>query len=173
MLRAINDVNLAKFLAFDLPLFKGITSDLFPGVVLPEIDYKNMHKCVEDKLKELNLQKIDYFCEKIIQLYEMILVRHGLMVVGLPFAGKSSCIKVLAGALTLLNERGFMNENKTVITIINPKSITMKQLYGFNDEISHEWTDGVLAVKFRAFAKAEDPDRKWLVFDGPVDAVWI
>ena len=57
MLRAINDVNLAKFLAFDLPLFKGITSDLFPGIVIPEIDYKNMYECVEIKLKEYKLQK--------------------------------------------------------------------------------------------------------------------
>lgn len=109
MLRAINDVNLAKFLAFDLPLFRGITSDLFPGVVLPEIDYKNMYECIDIKLKEYNLQKTDYFIMKVIQLYEMILVRHGLMVVGLPFSGKSTCIKVLQGALTLLNERGQMN----------------------------------------------------------------
>ena len=42
MLRAINEVNIAKFLAFDLPLFMGITSDLFTGIILPSIDYKHM-----------------------------------------------------------------------------------------------------------------------------------
>lgn len=71
-----------------------------------------MNECIDDTLAKLNLQRVPYFVEKIIQLYEMILVRHGLMVVGMPFSGKTSAIKVLAGALTLLCERKQMNENR-------------------------------------------------------------
>jgi dynein heavy chain len=40
----------------------------------------------------------------------MILVRHGLMVVGLPFSGKTSIIHVLAEALEILFKKGKMNE---------------------------------------------------------------
>jgi len=113
MLRAINDVNLAKFLAPDVPLFKNITSDLFPGIVLPEPDYTHLIACMRNQMNHMNLQAEAYFIEKVIQLYEMIIVRHGLMVVGLPFAGKSMALKILAGALTELHEKGLMKEMKT------------------------------------------------------------
>jgi dynein heavy chain len=125
MLRAINDVNLAKFLAHDLPLFKNITGDLFPGTVLPEPDYKDLLRCMNDQIAKRNLQPHPYFIMKVIQLYEMIRVRHGLMIVGLPFSGKSECLRVLAGALTQLHAEGLNGEMKTHISVVNPKSITM------------------------------------------------
>ena len=107
------------------------------------------------------------------ELYEMILVRHGLMLVGLSYSAKSCVCKTLATALGLLEQRKLMGEHQVQVRVLNPKSIYMGQLYGQFDAVSHEWQDGVLAKNFRDCANDTSSDRKWIVFDGPVDAVWI
>ena len=175
LMRALQDVNVPKFLAHDLPLFAGILSDLFPGIERPPFDYGPLLVALKDSILEKNLQPVQIFLRKNIELYEMICVRHGLMVVGPTCGGKSSNIRVLASALTKLKAQEVKGERfeKTRIYHLNPKSIRMGQLYGEFDENTHEWQDGILCVLIRQCIKEDNSNLKWMLFDGPVDAIWI
>ncbi|VVC44482.1 Dynein heavy chain, domain-2,Dynein heavy chain domain,Dynein heavy chain, P-loop containing D4 domain,P- [Cinara cedri] len=170
--RSILNVNSAKLLNKDIPLFNGIISDLFPDVELSNPDHTNFICAAKIMCTEMCLQPIDAFIEKCIQTYEMMVVRHGFMLVGNPCGGKTSLLHLLAKTLNLLNKLDHREEMVEYETI-NPKALTLGQLYGCFDEVTHEWSNGVVANIFRQFAISETSNRKWLIFDGPIDAVWI
>lgn len=58
---------------------------------------------------------------------------------------------------------------------MNPKSITLDELYGAVNSMTLEWKDGLLglAVRSAVNASTDDEIHQWVVCDGPVDAVWI
>jgi dynein heavy chain len=60
---------------------------------------------------------------------------------------------------------------KTVV--LNPKAISMGEMYGEVNQISQEWFDGLASMEMRKASQETGEERSWIVFDGPVDALWI
>ncbi|OWZ24775.1 Axonemal dynein heavy chain [Phytophthora megakarya] len=194
VLRSVQDVNLPKFTSDDLPLFRGITSDLFPDVLLPLPDHGALLRHIDETCVRgisivpdviIPLECKPEFKMKVVQFYETVQVRHGLMIVGTTGSGKTCVVHSLATAMTscyteeveLQEENGIKDaptlQQRVNIHTMNPKAITSGQLYGNFDENTHEWSDGVLACTYRNCARDTSSELQWVMFDGPVDAVWI
>lgn len=72
------DINLPKFLSHDIPLFEGIISDLFPGVSLSKMEHSIFLESVERVCQKNGFQLVPFLRGKIVQMFEMMHVRHGL-----------------------------------------------------------------------------------------------
>ncbi|KTF76182.1 hypothetical protein cypCar_00045330 [Cyprinus carpio] len=175
LIRALRDSNLPKFLKDDAVLFSGILSDLFPGVTIPEHDYGVLHSTIHSSLCQRSLQPLPSIISKVIQLYETMLVRHGVMLVGPTGSGKTTVYLVLADTLDTLYHAGHQNPfYRPVKTyVLNPKSVNMGELYGEVNPLTLEWRDGLMALCVRAAVQDFSDDHKWVISDGPVDALWI
>lgn len=165
MMRTLRDMNMSKLVAEDAPLFLSLIEDLFPGQRAERTRFDDISGALESAVRERGLQPEPSWLNKIIQLYETQLVRHGIMLVGPSGTGKSCAIECLAAALTQLG-------NKTVVWRMNPKSITAPQMFGQLDAATGDWTDGVFSALWRRAAKTKNQNT-WIVLDGPVDAIWI
>jgi len=170
---AMKDMNVAKMTANDLPLFLGIMSDLFPGVESKDIEYGALRTAIEDELRAQNYQLKEFTITKTLQLYETKSSRHSVMIVGQTGSGKSVAWKTLQAAMTRCSKQG--NEAYPAVKTfpINPKALSLAELYGEFNIATNEWADGVLSSVMRTICADEKPDQKWLVFDAPVDTLWI
>jgi dynein heavy chain len=173
LIRAIRDSNLPKFVAEDVVLFEGIVGDLFPGVTVTEQSLGPLTAAIESQLRAQGLQAVDTFKAKVVQLHNTMDVRFGVTVVGPAASGKSCTWKALSAARTAVGAA--TGGPSVAVTVLNPKCVSMEELYGRFDELTQLWTDGLAARVMREAANAPDARsvHRWTVFDGPIDSKWI
>uniref|UniRef100_A0A8C0ZLW2 AAA+ ATPase domain-containing protein n=1 Tax=Castor canadensis TaxID=51338 RepID=A0A8C0ZLW2_CASCN len=167
LMRALRDMNLPKFVFEDVPLFLGLISDLFPGLDCPRVRYPDFNDAVEQVLEDSGYVLLPVQVDKVVQMFETMMTRHTTMVVGPTGGGKSVVINTLCQAQTKL---GLMMK----LYILNPKAVSVIELYGILDPTTRDWTDGVLSNIFREINRPTDKkERKYILFDGDVDALWV
>ena len=173
---SIKNCNEPKFVSEDIPLFRAIVQDLFPTIEMRTAAKSDLVEALHQRLSAGSLQAPPAFVHKCVELYDTVLVRHGIMMVGKPFAGKSTAIRLLKEALSAVHAAqpsagGFQDVD---VSYINPKSVTVDELYGA-ENAAGEWVQGVVPIVMADMVRDWQSDRrwKWMVFDGPVDAVWI
>eukprot|EP00842_Homolaphlyctis_polyrhiza_P005476 jgi/Hompol1/592/HPOL_005362-RA len=142
---AMRDNNIPKLTAEDVPLFMGILSDLFPGVEVATMDYTELKTAIFEEMKATNIQMVENMVIKIIQLYETKASRHGVMIVGETGSGKTTVWKTLQGMFGRLSKTA-PEKFVTVKTFaVNPKALSLAELYGEFNINTNEWADGVLS----------------------------
>lgn len=176
ILKAIFEVNLPKLIPDDLLPFKEICMQIFPNASICDADTSvPLDTCIKKCLTKRGLEAAPYLLEKIQQLYKMLSITDGIIIVGESMSGKTICWQILAESLREIKSMPDISitEYDVVHRIVNPKSISMDQLYGHVDPVTREWRGGVIERVFREMATVTAAQcRGWIVFDGIVDPLW-
>ncbi|OQR88006.1 dynein heavy chain [Achlya hypogyna] len=180
LMRALRDFNIPKIVVEDNVIFFGLLGDLFPRND-PNIDVRNdpprkrdpeLESMVQGACEAINNSPRDEFMLKVVQLSELLAIRHCVFVMGPPASGKTETWKTLRKAREIM---GIPME----IQDLNPKSVSTNELYGYIVLKTREWKDGLLSKIMRDLGSRtkengeDDTSPKWILLDGDLDANWI
>lgn len=181
IIRSISETVAPKLVGADLPLLKTLITDVFPGIKQEAREFTDLMTAITKEVEKRNLEMGDVWVSKIIQLYQIQELHHGFMVVGPTGTGKTMAWEILLEAMGQVPGHTAGQGH-----VIDPKSMPKDDLYGYMDNTTREWTDGVFTKILRRIIdetktlqssdSAEVRDQvktHWIVFDGDVDPVWV
>jgi len=182
LVKSIKYTTFSGLVSDDIPLVTRIIDDFFPEVSKKE-EINDFNKEFIDSLSKVSrindTNLTPGLSTKVQQLNESLKVRTGVMVIGKPGVGKTTCINLL---LETLNDINYKKAEKTdcsgqetniSLHLIFPKSLSLGQLYGEELKETKEWRYGVISKTVRRVLKGKENGNKWIVFDGPIDPKWV
>ncbi|MBN3298743.1 DYHC1 protein, partial [Amia calva] len=176
LIQSVCETMVPKLVAEDIPLLFSLLSDVFPGVQYQRGEMTALREELKKVCAEMYLtygggeDVGGMWVEKVLQLYQITQINHGLMMVGPSGSGKTMAWRVLLKALERLEGV------EGVAHIIDPKAISKDHLYGTLDPNTREWTDGLFTHVLRKIidnVRGELQKRQWIIFDGDVDPEWV
>lgn len=168
LMRALRDFNIPKIVREDEVVFFGLLGDLFPGLDPPRKRDEELETHVINACGKLGNNPDETFCLKVVQLEELLAIRHCVFVMGPAGSGKSQCWRTLKEARDLRNPL-----MSTKVVDLNPKAVKTEELYGYISLSTREWRDGLLSNIMRSLSGIPDEKPKWILLDGDLDANWI
>lgn len=168
LFRALRDFNDPKIAEVDKGIFEGLLAALFPGCeTVPRQRNLDFEKIIKEETIKKQMSDHDQFIKKVVQLRELLEIRHCVFLMGPPGSGRTSTWKILKEAQTAFGE-------KTTVQDIDPKTVSTRDLYGYTNMTTKEWKNGLLSHFMQYFSEElTDGNPKWIVLDGDLDANWI
>jgi dynein heavy chain len=90
LMRALRDFNIPKIVKADEVVFFGLLNDLFPDLHPPRIFDDELSECVTKACEDSGLWPDSFFTLKVMQLDELLDIRHCVFIMGPPGSGKSA-----------------------------------------------------------------------------------
>ncbi|KAK3110084.1 dynein heavy chain, partial [Teratosphaeriaceae sp. CCFEE 6253] len=170
IVQSVRETIAPKLVRADASLMEQIEAESFPGVRYVPAPLESLRKALATVVNDRKLVATDAWLTKVLQLYQIQNLHHGVMMVGSSGTGKSTAWQVLLAALQKVD--GI----EGICHVIDPKVISKEILYGNLDSTTREWTDGLFTSILRKVVdnlRGEDSKRHWIVFDGDVDPEWV
>ncbi|XP_064397591.1 dynein beta chain, ciliary-like isoform X3 [Halichondria panicea] len=166
LMRALRDFNTPKIVTDDVTIFMGLIGDLFPALNVPRKRDMDFEETVKKSVIDLGLQPEDNFVLKVVQLEELIHVRHSVFVIGNAGTGKTKILRSLNKTYSNMKRKPLWQD-------LNPKAVTNDELFGYINSTTREWKDGLFSSIMRDLANIPTDSPKWIVLDGDIDPMWI
>ncbi|KJK92867.1 Dynein, heavy chain [Metarhizium anisopliae BRIP 53284] len=170
IVQSIRETIAPKLIKSDVDILTVIEKDCFPGVDYVPANLVELEGAIRTLAAERHLVVTDLWMTKVLQLYQIQKIHHGVMMVGDSGTGKSAAWRLLLDALQKVE--GI----EGVSHVIDSKVMSKEALYGNLDATTREWTDGLFTSILRKIVdnlRGEDSKRHWIVFDGDVDPEWV